>query len=146
MGIRVYIAGPISKGDLLHNLNQATAAFVVLAKAGFSPLCPHWSAYSKPACRAGRLVPAPDIEPGAMRFIPHDRVVCEATIQGNDQMSHADWLGVDLPWVEVADAVLRLSGESTGADREVDHAIFHGVPVFFSVADLIAWRDSPKAA
>jgi Rrf2 family protein len=31
---RVYIAGPISKGDLAHNINQATAAFVALAKAG----------------------------------------------------------------------------------------------------------------
>lgn len=26
--VRVYIAGPITKGDLAHNVNQATAAFV----------------------------------------------------------------------------------------------------------------------
>lgn len=123
--VRVYIAGPISKGDLARNLNQATAAFVRLAKAGIAPLCPHWSAYSKPCYPIG------DAMPGA--------VLAVGTIQGNGEMSHADWLAVDLPWVEVADAVLRLPGESAGADREVAHARERGIPVFDSIDDLIAW-------
>jgi hypothetical protein len=126
---RVYIAGPITKGDLCHNLNQATEAFVTLAKAGFAPFCPHWSAYSKPAIA---------IEP-TNAIDPRRRVYCYATIQGNDQMTHDDWLGVDLPWVEVADAVLRLPGESTGADREVAHANAKGIPVFESVEAVIKW-------
>lgn len=125
---RVYIAGPISKGDLLRNVDQATEAFVALAKAGFAPMCPHWSVYSKPA----------------FRF--HDAgVFCKATTQGNDQMSHADWLDVDLPWVDVSDAVLRLPGESKGADREVARAGEKGIPVFHSVAEVIAWRDKKAA-
>lgn len=132
MGLRVYIAGPISKGDLLHNVNQATAAFVELARAGFAPFCPHWSVYSKPAEEGltgwGRI-----------------SVFCWATVQGNDQMSHSDWLNVDLPWVEVSDAVLRLPGESTGADREVARASEMGIPVFHSVADLIAWGRAKAA-
>ncbi len=121
---RVYIAGPISKGDLVHNLNQATAAFVALAKAGFAPFCPHWSAYCK---RATSRREAWGVE-----------VTCQATVEGNDQMTHADWMGVDLPWVEVSDALLRLPGESTGADMEVHHARAHGVPVFHSIEDLVA--------
>lgn len=120
---RVYIAGPITKGDLAHNVNQATAAFVSLAKAGFAPFCPHWSVYSKPA--------------HAWNSYGRDVVTCEATIQGNDEMSHADWLNVDLPWVQVADAVLRLPGESTGADREVEFARACGIPVYHSLAELL---------
>lgn len=131
--MRVYIAGPISKGDLCHNLNQATEAFVTLAKAGFAPFCPHWSAYSKPAFR--------DVLPGGSG----PAVLCEATVSGNDRMTHADWLNVDLPWVEVSDAVLRLPGESAGADREVSHALALRIPVFYSVAELVAWRDGKAA-
>jgi hypothetical protein len=121
--VRVYIAGPISKGDLAHNLNQATAAFVALAKAGIAPLCPHWSAFSSPCSPI----------PGT------NAVAAVGTVHGNDRMSHADWMAVDLPWVEVADAVLRLPGESSGADREVAHAEARGIPVFTDLDALIAW-------
>jgi hypothetical protein len=119
---RVYIAGPISKGDLAHNVNQATAAFVELAKAGIAPMCPHWSVYAKPTITdfAGQ-------------------VWGQATTNGNDEMNHADWLGVDLPWVAVSDAVLRLPGESTGADAETAEAKARDIPVFKSTADVVAW-------
>jgi hypothetical protein len=46
---------------------------------------------------------------------------------------------IDLAWVEVADAVLRIPGESSGAEREVAHALHHGKPVFTSVEDVLAW-------
>jgi len=123
---RVYIAGPISKGDLAHNINQATAAFVALAKAGLAPLCPHWSVYAKPAI----------VGPAA--HLPHE-VWCKATVDGSPGMSHDDWIGVDLPWVIMADAVVRLPGESSGADIETGCARDHGVPVFDSVEACVAW-------
>lgn len=119
--LRVFISGPISKGNLAANLNQATAAFVALAKAGLAPLCPHWSAYSKPC--------APGLSDG--------ECVCIGTRMGNGEMVHADWMNVDLPWVAVSDAVLRLPGESTGADREVEHARSLGVPVYYSLREVI---------
>ena len=125
--LKVYIAGPITKGDLKHNLDQATAAFVALAKAGLAPFCPHWSAYSKP------VKTDEDPETGERR------VYCHATVSGNDEMSHEDWMGVDLPWVAASDAVLRLPGESSGADRETIHAGACGIPVFHSVYDVVAW-------
>ena len=43
---------------------------------------------------------------------------------------------IELPWVSVADAVLRLPGESLGADLEVARAEEAGIPVFRSIADL----------
>ena len=46
------------------------------------------------------------------------------------------WTAYDLAWVPVCDALLRLSGESEGADREVEEAREHGVPVFFDVETL----------
>lgn len=129
---RVYIAGPISKGDLAHNVNQATAAFVALAKAGFAPFCPHWSVYAKPCAWS--------------HFGDGLRVECVATWNGNDDMTHADWMGVDLPWVAASDAVLRLPGESTGADLEVGCAIEHGIPVYFSVELLIERMKAKEVA
>lgn len=121
--MRVYIAGPISRGDLAHNLNQATAAFVALAKAGLSPFCPHWSAYS-----------------GGAMVLPSGSVYALATAHGCG-LSHEEWMRADLPWVAVADAVLRLPGESAGADREVLHANALGIPVFCELSDVIAYRD-----
>lgn len=125
---RIYIAGPISKGDLCHNVNQATEAFTALAKAGLAPFCPHWSVYSKPANTFG-----------------HD-VICKGTIAGNESMSHADWLGIDLPWVAVSDALLRLPGESTGADMEVGEALRIGIHVFFALEHALDWAARHQAA
>jgi nucleoside 2-deoxyribosyltransferase len=50
---------------------------------------------------------------------------------------HDTWLAIDLPWVLVADAVLRLPGPSRGADTEVGFAQANGIPVYDSVQDLI---------
>lgn len=130
---RVYIAFPISKGDLAANINQGTAAFVALAKAGFAPFNPAWSCYAKEAI--GYHDPVSDTH----------KVYCYATALGSPEMSHADWMGIDLPWVEAADAVLRLPGESVGADPEVGHAIEHGIPVYFALDALIE-RFAEKAA
>lgn len=126
----VYIAGPISRGDLCHNINQANAAFRELALAGLSPLCPHWSCFSG----------------GALVAPTSGQVYALASGTGNG-MSHAEWLAVDLTFVERSDAVLRLPGESTGADLEVQHALALGIPVFTEVRDLIAWaRESGSVA
>jgi hypothetical protein len=123
--LRVYIAGPISKGDLAHNINQATAAFVELTKAGFAPFCPHWSAFSGPL----------SVFPSGS---DPDHVWCRAGATPNE-LKHGDWLAVDLEWVATADAVLRLPGESKGADQEVTEANRLGIPVFASVESVRIW-------
>lgn len=124
---RVYIAGPISKGDMLKNIQQSDAAFVALVSAGFAPLNPMWSVF------AG----------GIYRTWDKDgwHYVAEASAVGSLNLTHEQWLGIDLPWVKVADGVLRLPGESTGADREVAHAINNAIPVAF-VGDLVTLADA----
>ena len=48
----------------------------------------------------------------------------------------AYWMALDLQWVCNADAILRLPGESEGADLEVALARLLCKPVFYSVQDL----------
>jgi hypothetical protein len=49
---------------------------------------------------------------------------------------HGVWMEVDLALVARADAVLRLPGDSKGADEECMFADLRGIPVYGSVADL----------
>lgn len=46
------------------------------------------------------------------------------------------WLDQDLDWLEVCDCLLRLPGESVGADREVERAFELGIPVYLEIHDL----------
>src|SRR3990167_7748285 len=48
------------------------------------------------------------------------------------------WLESDLSFITVCDAVLRLPGESLGADRETRWAESLGIPVFTSIEALKA--------
>lgn len=41
------------------------------------------------------------------------------------------WMELDLPWVAQADLVVRLPGSSVGADRELEVAAAHGIPIYF---------------
>jgi nucleoside 2-deoxyribosyltransferase len=51
-------------------------------------------------------------------------------------MSWKEWLAFDLKWLEVCDCVLRLSGESDGADAEEAYARDLGKPVYYSYGEL----------
>lgn len=47
-----------------------------------------------------------------------------------------DWVLLDLEWVSSCDALLRLPGESKGADREVLVAKSLNIPVYYSIEEL----------
>ena len=57
-----------------------------------------------------------------------------------EDITHATWMAIDLPQVRVSAAVLRLPGESIGADTETSHASLYGIPVFFSIDELDQWE------
>ncbi len=46
------------------------------------------------------------------------------------------WLELDRKWLRKCDALLRLPGESSGADNEVALAESIGIPVFYSIEDM----------
>lgn len=104
MRLRIYVAGPLSKGDREQNVQNAIDAGYRLIEAGFAPLIPHLSHF----------------------------------MDTTDALGHDTWLAVDLPWVGVADAVLRLPGESVGADMEEAEAHRLGIPVYHDIDELIA--------
>lgn len=69
---------------------------------------------------------------GHLPFIPH-------LTHFWDMMFHHPyefWMGQDLEWLKLCDAVLRIGGASKGADREVDWALSHGMPVYRSVFEI----------
>ncbi len=66
------------------------------------------------------------------------------------------WLSLDLEWLRVCDCVLRLPGESGGADKEETEAKRIGIPVFhlaavykdfrdiLAMSDFVAWAQGKK--
>jgi nucleoside 2-deoxyribosyltransferase len=51
---------------------------------------------------------------------------------------YEDWIAVDLVWVETCDCLLRLPGESSGADMEAAKAEELGIPVEYSIEELLS--------
>ena len=51
--------------------------------------------------------------------------------------SHEQWMDVDLGWLAHCDVVLRLDGESKGADIEVARAKELGIPVMYNLSELM---------
>lgn len=49
------------------------------------------------------------------------------------------WLRIDLDILDGCDALLRMPGESTGADAEERHAEFRNIPVFYCEVKLSEW-------
>jgi len=49
---------------------------------------------------------------------------------------YEDWLKLDFEWIPVCDCILRLPGDSSGADNEVEFAITNNILVFYSLNDL----------
>jgi hypothetical protein len=69
---------------------------------------------------------------GYVPFIPH------LTLMWHMLRPHEyqDWLDYDNEWVKLCNAVLRLPGESSGADGEEELARALEIPVFYSIEDL----------
>ena len=51
--------------------------------------------------------------------------------------SYKDWIDVDLEWVKACDCVLRIGGESKGAEGEVLLAKQLDKPVFYDIESLV---------
>lgn len=104
---RIYLSGPITKGDRTLNFATACSIHKELMERGFSVLNPMLSM----------------MHPDAW------------------VIDHETWLENDLPWVACADIVLRLLGESKGAEAECRLAELSGVEVTTSWHRLMEWKD-----
>ena len=73
---------------------------------------------------------------GFVPFVPHLTLFWEMFIPHMREY----WMDMDFDWVVNCDALLRMPGESPGADREVDCALANKVAVFFDIESLLEWR------
>ena len=109
--LRVYVAGPYSKGVPDETFVRVIDAAERLSDAGYVPFVPHTMTF--------------------MWAIRHQRPV-------------DFWYDFDLRWLEVCDAIVRLPGESKGADAEVAHAVALKMPVYLGVDALFAACEAPQ--
>lgn len=53
--------------------------------------------------------------------------------------AYQDWMAVDFIVIPRCDALVRLEGESKGADQEVQLAIDNDIPVLYGLQNLVTW-------
>lgn len=66
-------------------------------------------------------------EAGHYPLLPHTHTYPWSLFYDNQ------WIEIDLVWLEVCDAIIRLPGKSNGADTEVEYAKENGIKVYHSV-------------
>lgn len=52
---------------------------------------------------------------------------------------YEEYMRWDFAWIERCDCLIRLSGESAGADREVKYALSLGIPVFMGTKNFLMY-------
>jgi len=94
--MKIYIAGPYTRGDVAENVHNAIMAAEEIVKLGHIPYIPHLTHF-------WHLMAQHDID---------------------------FWYEYDLVWLTFCDALVRLPGDSHGADEEVETAESLGKPIF----------------
>lgn len=110
---RIYIAGPISHGDMEDNVRLGIQAGETLLRAGYAPFVPQLSYYWN--------------------------LQTEGTSGADD---YSKWLRLDFEYIKICDGMLRLPGYSSGAMAEVKFADLLSIPVFYSVGELRAYFET----
>src|SRR5262245_27076743 len=82
------------------------------------------------AVRAGTTL----LKRGYAPYVPH--LSCYWEMMAGDEFTYEDWLALDIAYLDTCDALLRLDGKSSGADREVARAIEKGLRVYHSLDTL----------
>jgi len=75
-------------------------------------------------------------------FVPH--LTCLWNIV--TPRPYEEWMHFDFDMIHHCDALLRIPGESNGADREAALADELDIPVFYEVDDVIDWATNGWAA
>lgn len=129
--IRTYIAGPIRKGNLADNIKRACDVGRAFAKLGYAIMVPHLSCYFDE--------PTGDYDTHMVQYLNDGARVPQA----ENSLNASEWLAIDLAWIEASDILIRINGESEGADAEVKHAEMLGIPVFYvnGVEDVAGVHD-----
>jgi hypothetical protein len=79
---------------------------------------------------------------GYAPFVPHLSVFWGAI----SPKSYETWMEYDFEWLGTCDCLLRLPGESPGADREIAFAEQHNIPIFYAIENLLEYIPSRRPA
>ena len=105
----IYVAGPYtgsSRQEIDHNVNRAIDAGIEIFNKGHSPYVPHLT-----------------------------DLIDRRAKQTGKELSWADFMAWDAPWLAVCDALLFI-GESKGANIELEEAKRTGKTIFLSINDI----------
>lgn len=75
-----------------------------------------------------------------MGYIPFSPLLMSVYLHAQIEREWEIWMEIDYAWVERCDGLIRLEGESKGADAEVEYAKKIGIPVFYDI-DAIRFED-----
>jgi len=76
------------------------------------------------------------IDHGFVPHCPHLTVFCE--FMKPDLITYEQWLELDREYIDDSDTVLRIPGNSPGADRECKYAIEKGIPVVVGLDEFLS--------
>jgi hypothetical protein len=108
--LRVYIAGPYTKGDVAINVRTAMEAGILLLEAGHAPFVPHLTHF----------------------------------LHMHKPQPYETWTRLDNAYLPYCEALIRLPGESGGADAEVALAHKFHIPVFNGLYSFFEQGYTPK--
>jgi hypothetical protein len=74
------------------------------------------------------------LDEGYVPFVPH----LTGFWHFHSPKHYDEWLDYDNEWLQVCDCLLRLDGNSSGADREVNEMTKLGRPVYDNIEELLA--------
>ena len=80
------------------------------------------------------------VQMGFIPIVPHLSMLWHAITP----KPYEFWLRYDLALLVKCDAVLRLSGESPGADAEVKEAIAMKKHIFYSLQEVVLWQQKEE--
>lgn len=69
---------------------------------------------------------------GHLPFVPHLSLLWDLVCPS----PYEEWMNYDMEWLEQCDAILRLPGESNGADIEVQMAVALGKIVYTNIEEI----------
>lgn len=114
---RIYVAGCYSSDNVLgvfENMRKGMRLSVKTLLAGFAPFCP-WLDY-------------------------HFSLM----LRGTEKITVADYYEYSMSWLYVSDAMLLVPGweKSVGTSKELTLASEVGIPVFYTLEELVEWEKS----
>ena len=123
--MRIFMGSDASKNLLLKQINRHNWDYIILQSGNARVAFPSTQPELYPTYEL--------LKAGHSPYVPHLCLFWHFL----SPLGYEDIMRVDMEFVVVCEALIRLPGISPGADREVRVAQQHGIPFFYSVATFL---------